>query len=74
MNPLQTDFLFASNSFLIGMGSCVNVGGNYFNYNSSQSPERADAAAIRSDWNVVGNDIRSAFSRAIGVGLTRGRR
>jgi len=52
-----TDFLTSSGSFLIGMGSVLNIGGNYFNYNSSSSPEEADIKALQMDWNMVGQDI-----------------
>lgn len=55
-----TDFLFSQGSFLIGAGSVINLGGNYFEYNTSNSEEEADSYAIRNDFSMVGQDIKSA--------------
>jgi hypothetical protein len=58
----RTDFLFASPSFLTGAGRVMDLGGalEYYNYNFSSSPEEADARAISSDWEVVGDDLARA--------------
>ncbi len=53
----QTDFLFANNDFIIGAGSVMNIGGNYYEFNYSDSPKEADRKAIGCDWGVVGQDI-----------------
>lgn len=56
----RSDFLFTIPSFLIGMGSVLNVAGNYFPFNYAKNDKHADGKAIASDWGVVGNDIETA--------------
>lgn len=60
-NTYQTDFLTAD-SFLIGVGSVINLAGYYFKYNYSDSSDRADAIAIANDWKMVGQDIQNSIS------------
>jgi hypothetical protein len=55
---LKTDFLTATSTFVIGMGSVLNVGGNHFSYNKSATPEEADQVALASDWAIIGQEIR----------------
>ena len=60
-NPLRkTDFLYKRNGFIIGIGSIMNIFGNYFNYDISKNPEEIDSIAIESDWQKVGEDIKEA--------------
>ena len=54
---IKTDFLTATPSFLTGMGSVLNVAGNYPEFNVSDSPDEADALALESDWKMVGQDF-----------------
>jgi len=56
----KTNRLFYKPSVLDGFGSIINVAGNYFVFNYSNSGEEADQKAIESDWGVVGDDIRKA--------------
>lgn len=58
---IKTDFLTATPSFLTGMGSVLNVAGNYPEFNVSESPEEADLLALESDWRMVGQDFRDVF-------------
>jgi hypothetical protein len=60
---LKTDFLTATSTFVIGMGSVLNLGGNHFSYNGSASPEEADQVAIASDWAIIGQDVRAGIER-----------
>ncbi len=60
---LDTDFLTSTSTFVIGMGSVMNVGGNYFDHNSSSTPEEADQIALASDWAVVGQELRAALDQ-----------
>jgi hypothetical protein len=53
----STSFLLPKNGFFIGMGSVLNLGGNYFDYNTSNSELEADKKALFSDWWNIGNDI-----------------
>jgi hypothetical protein len=64
MGSRRSDFLFANSSFLIGMGTVLNIGGNYFEFNGSKSPAEADARALASDFAVVANDMRAALMEA----------
>lgn len=65
MNKYRTDFLTPSSSFLCGAGSVLNISGNYFDYNSSQSDDEADKKAISMDWKMVGADIASSMKQFI---------
>lgn len=55
----RTDTLFIIPSFVIGMGSVLNIRGSYYLFNSSETSEQADAQALESDWGMVGQDIQS---------------
>ncbi len=56
----RTNILFPRSSFLKGVGSVLNVSGNYFEFDHSESSLIADAKALQSDWGIVGQDIRNA--------------
>ncbi len=60
---LDTDFLTATSTFVIGMGSVLNLGGNHFRHNSSATPEEADQIALASDWAVVGQELRAGLDQ-----------
>jgi len=53
--------LFAKLSFLQGMASTLDLGGNLTTYNFSSSPDEADRDALAHDWFVVGNDLREVM-------------
>jgi hypothetical protein len=57
----DTGFLFAQPSFMQGMASALDLGGTLVEYNTSRTPQDADARAIASDWAITGKDIRSAL-------------
>ncbi len=57
----RTDFLFSDSSFVVGAGSAFNLAGNYYDYNVSETPEKADVKAIQNDWNMIGEDLKIAF-------------
>lgn len=61
---IQTDFLTPTSTFVIGMGTVLNLAGNYFVYNTSGNSEEADLNAIASDWQMVGKDIKQAIQRS----------
>ncbi len=61
MKKFSSDFLLPRNNFFVGMGSVLNLGGNYFEYNTSKSDIEADKKALSSDWQNVGNDIKTAL-------------
>ena len=60
---IKTDFLTSTSSFTIGMGSVLNVGGNYFPYHTSANAAEADWMAMARDWAAVGQDIRVELDR-----------
>ena len=58
----MSDFLFATPTFISGMGAALDFGGTMAMFNESSSPEEADTLALANDWHAVGNDIRGAIS------------
>ena len=64
MGNLSTTFLTADASFITGMGSAVNLGGNFYGFNYAPTPEAADLRALRADWAIVGQDIAAAINQA----------
>ena len=60
-DQFQTDFLFSNSSYLSGASNIFNLGGNFYEYNSSESEELADSKAIGNDFNIIGNDLTSAM-------------
>jgi hypothetical protein len=63
MIPISTDFLVARSSVATGMGTVLNLGGSYYTYNSSSTPEEADAKAFYADWAMIGNDLRAVVQQ-----------
>lgn len=53
--------LFASLGFFEGMGRALDMRGTMMIANESPSPKEADTRAIMSDWQAVGQDIKSAI-------------
>ena len=62
MNP-YFGFLFARPSFTEGIARALDMGGTLQEYNSSVSPEQADALALGADWRVVGEDLLRAMEQ-----------
>lgn len=58
----RTNTLFVMPSFVIGMGSILNISGNYYSFKYSESSEQADTQALESDWGMVGQDIQNSCS------------
>jgi len=54
--------LFANPSFWDGFGRVIDFGGLSCEFNTSLTPEQADALALRSDWHAVGDDLWQAYS------------
>ena len=59
----RTARLFARPSFLEGYGRAIDLGATLNEYNSNKTPEEADTAAIRSDWEAVGDSIAAAMEK-----------
>ena len=56
-----TDFLFARDGFITGVASILDLGATLSEFNYSRTPREADAIALRSDWQAVGDSIRFAM-------------
>ena len=54
-------FLFSTPSFLTGAGTVINLAGNYYNFNYSDSNGDADRLAIEDDFRMIGQDIFTAL-------------
>lgn len=61
LKKFKTNQMFPSTRFLTGMGSVLNISGNYFDFNYSRDEQEADAAAIASDWGMIGQDLKSVL-------------
>lgn len=60
---LETGFLFSETNFWRGVGSVLNVCGNYYEFNVSSSDDEADIKALSSDWYNIGKDIKIAKNK-----------
>ena len=60
-NNSYTDFLFPKTSFAIGAGTVMNLAGNFYDFNASETPAAADEIAIANDWAIIGNDMSVAL-------------
>lgn len=63
MDSLRRYRLFASPSFLSGLARIWDWSGAMNVYNRDTTPTEADYEAIRSDWAIVGEDMRTALGR-----------
>jgi hypothetical protein len=54
--------LFGSFGFIEGIGRVMDIGSTMTIYNDSLSPEEADACALGSDWQTVGQDLKTAIN------------
>ena len=57
----RSDFLYARPSFTEGVARVFDIGGTLNEYNTSSTGSEADAIAIRSDWDAIGQDILTAI-------------
>jgi len=61
-NHKQSSRLCVGSGILVGMGSVLNIAGNYFEYNYSESGIEADNKAIKRDWEMVGQELNNVIS------------
>lgn len=61
----RSTFMFATPSFVRGVGRLVDFGGAMqgTSYNISDTPNEADEKALCSDWLAVGDDMLEAYAR-----------
>ncbi len=62
-SPYYSTFLFSDPSGLTGAGSIVSIGGNYYDFNYSDSEQEADHRAFEKDWEAVYDDQNTSFER-----------
>jgi hypothetical protein len=60
-NKFSTGFLFATPSFWGGAGTVLNLAGNYYRFNSSDSGLEADEMAIEHDFMMMGQDLKNTI-------------
>lgn len=61
----RTDFLFPKRSFLSGFSSILSIFGEEKKFNTSKSGKEADFKALKSDWEMIGQDLRDSMSKII---------
>lgn len=61
MNMKKTGYLFSEPSFLTGIARIIDYKGSLSLYNASISPDEADYNALKSDWTVIGEDLKRAI-------------
>lgn len=62
-DEIQSDFLFARPSLIEGVARMVDLGGSLNVYNTSRTPDEADARAIYEDWRALGHDVKEALEQ-----------
>jgi hypothetical protein len=62
----RTDFLFPKRNVLTGFSNVFSISGETTEFNKSNSGEEADSKAIRSDWEMIGNDLKEAIKKVVG--------
>lgn len=63
----KTDFLFSTPTFLSGAATVINIAGNFYNFNKSESGFDADFLALENDFNIVGQDIYDAMEELASI-------
>jgi len=58
-----TGLLYARPSFTEGFARLIDFGGTLQEYNYALNADRADFLALASDWDMVGDDLRTAVNR-----------
>ena len=56
-NRYISDFLFSTPNFLSGAGTVMNIAGNYYSFNGSESECEADSMALDNDFHMIGQDL-----------------
>jgi hypothetical protein len=59
----KTDYLFATPTFLKGVGSVINIFGGRIAHVSFKSDKEADLEAIRNDFRMIGQDVNDSFEK-----------
>lgn len=57
----RTDFLFCTPNFWTGAASSINLFGNFYEFNTSETGAEADMRAIQNDFDMVGQDLNNVL-------------
>ncbi len=60
----RTDFLFPKRNFWTGFSSVLNIFGEDKKFNTSKSGEEADYKALKSDWDMIGEDFKKVIIKS----------
>ena len=65
MNKIErrTELLFPKRNFWTGFSGILNIFRDKYQFNTSKSGEEIDKIALQSDWEMIGGDIKNAFSK-----------
>lgn len=63
----RTDFLLPKRNFWTGFSSVLSIFGDSNKFNTSESGEEADYKALKSDWEMIGEDFKKAMSEEIKI-------
>lgn len=66
---ISASSLFARPSLKSGAARVLDLGGTFDLYNTSESGEQADLAALEHDWHCVGSSLRWAIVDLVAVHL-----
>lgn len=58
-----TGFLYSDSSFLSGAATSINLAGNFYSYNVSETDKEADIRAIYNDFAMIGQDITDSMAK-----------
>ena len=63
LKKYTTGFLFSIPSVFSGAGTVLNLSGNYYTFNTSETDFEADCKAIENDFRMIGQDIYDAIEK-----------
>ena len=58
---------FAKNGLIDGIATIFDLSGDFYEYDTAKSDLEADLAAIRSDWQMVEQDLSKAYKLETGL-------
>lgn len=61
----RTDFLFKKRNFFTGAASVFNISAANKDFNTSATGEEADYKALKSDWEMIGEDFKKSVKKLI---------
>ena len=59
----RTDFIFPKRNFWSVFSSILSIFGEEKKFNTSKSGKETDCKVLKSDWEMIGQDLRNAMSK-----------